>query len=259
MERKFHFITGLPRSGSTMLSSILVQNPRIYAGISDTLANLVKGSIEASIEEPGMHLRVPLSKREAIARHLIEAYHEGEEYNKPVIFNTNRAWTHLLDVIAQIHPESKMIACVRDIPWVIDSFEQVHRKHPFNHSSVTGGLSYNVYERADQLMKMDGTIGFGYVGLRQAFFGPNKHKIMIVEYEQLCKNPKGMMQAIYNFIGEEYFEHDFNNIESNWDEYDSMVGMPYHKVSKKVEFRQREFILPPDIIQKYSNMEFWRM
>jgi sulfotransferase len=242
-----------------MLSSILRQNPRIYSNISDTLANVLRASIETSVSFPGMNIRVSLETRKSIARHLIEAYHEGEEYNKPVIFNTNLAWTHLLDVISDIHPESKMIACVRDIPWIIDSFEQVHRKNPFNHSNITGGLSNNVYERSDELMKTNGPIGFGYVGMRQAMYGPNKHKIMIVEYEQLCKNPKGMLQAIYNFIGEEYFDHDFNNVEADWDEYDSLVGMPYHRVSKKVEFKQREFILPPDIVQRYSNMEFWRM
>ncbi|MBD9680249.1 sulfotransferase, partial [Pseudomonas sp. PDM18] len=32
--QNFHFISGLPRSGSTLLSAILLQNPRFHAGMS---------------------------------------------------------------------------------------------------------------------------------------------------------------------------------------------------------------------------------
>jgi sulfotransferase len=81
---------------------------------------------------------------------------------------------------------------------------------------------------------------------------------MIVEYDQLCKNPKGVMTAIYNFIGEPQFEHDFNNVQMSWDEYDAEIGIKLHDVRKKVEFKTRETILPPDLIHKYSGMEVWR-
>ncbi|NBP58534.1 sulfotransferase, partial [bacterium] len=30
--KKYYFISGLPRSGSTLLSAILNQNPRFYSG-----------------------------------------------------------------------------------------------------------------------------------------------------------------------------------------------------------------------------------
>ena len=34
MKKTFYFMAGLPRSGSTLLSSILNQNPRFYSGPS---------------------------------------------------------------------------------------------------------------------------------------------------------------------------------------------------------------------------------
>ncbi|MEM5734156.1 sulfotransferase, partial [Shewanella algae] len=40
MARRFHFISGLPRSGSTLLSAILRQNPRFSAGMSSPVAML---------------------------------------------------------------------------------------------------------------------------------------------------------------------------------------------------------------------------
>ena len=82
---------------------------------------------------------------------------------------------------------------------------------------------------------------------------------MLVEYEQLCKNPEGMMKAIYNFIDQPYFEHDFNNVEASYDEFDDDVNIKgLHTTRKKVEWIEREMILPPDIQQKFKGMEIWR-
>jgi sulfotransferase len=45
MSRQFHFISGLPRSGSTMTSAILRQNPRFNVGMSSPIAGLFDGMI----------------------------------------------------------------------------------------------------------------------------------------------------------------------------------------------------------------------
>ena len=44
-ERKFHFISGLPRAGSTLTAAILRQNPRFHAGMSSPVASLFDGVI----------------------------------------------------------------------------------------------------------------------------------------------------------------------------------------------------------------------
>jgi sulfotransferase len=81
---------------------------------------------------------------------------------------------------------------------------------------------------------------------------------MLVEYNDLCKTPETIMSALYEFIDEPYYKHDFNNVERSWDEYDSEIGMTLHQVRKKVEYTPRQFIIPPDIQQKFANMEVWR-
>ncbi len=257
MNKTYHMITGLPRSGSTLLTSILNQNPRFHSSISDTLATLVKGVIETCQDGAGMKSEVPIERRKNILYHLFEGYYH--DIDKPVIFNTNRAWTFLTYLIKEIYPKSKMIVCVRDIKWILDSFELAHRRNPLSTNTVTGGVGRSVYDRIDDLMTEDGVVGFPYVGLKQAITGSEKKSLMLIEYDQLCKNPAGIMKAVYNFIEEDYFDHDFNNVEASWDEYDSEIGIKLHDVRKKVEYKTRETILPPDIISKYSNMEVWRV
>jgi sulfotransferase len=257
MNKTYHFITGLPRSGSTLLSSILKQNPRFHTSITDPLAGLVKGVIENSQNSPGLKSEVPVERRKNLVRHLFGGYYE--DIDMPVIFNTNRAWTYLTNVTRDLYPNSKHIVCVRDLNWVLDSFECAHRRNPFSTNTVTGDLSKSVYQRVDDLMKEDGVVGFPYIGVKQAITGPDQPLLFILEYEQLCKNPKDTIRALYNFIGEQWFDHDFDNVEASWGEYDSEIGIELHSVRKRVEYRERKFILPPDILNKYANMEVWRL
>ena len=257
MTKQYHFITGLPRSGSTLLSAILRQNPRFHSSITDPLATMVKGVIETSQDGPGMKSEVPIERRRNTVKGLFDGFYQ--HIDKPVIFNTNRAWTLLTPQIKDLYPDSKMIVCVRDINWILDSFELAHRKNPMSTNTVTGGLSGTVYSRVESLMEEKGIVGFPYVGLKQAITSSEKNMLMLVEYNQLCKTPEQMLKAIYSFIGEEYFQHDFDNVEGSWDEYDAEIGIKLHQVKRKVEFTQRSFILPPDILQKYSNMEVWRL
>lgn len=254
--KTYHFITGLPRSGSTLLTSILRQNPRFHASITDPLANLVKGVIEHSQDSPGMKSEVPVERRKNMVKYLIDGYYA--DVDKPVIFNTNRAWTYLTHVTQDIYPQSKHIVCVRDINWVLDSFECAHRRNPFSTNTVTGGLSQSVYQRVDTLMKEDGVVGFPYVGIKQAISGPEQSMLFLLEYEQLCKQPKQVITSLYNFLREPAFDHDFDNVEASWDEYDAEIGIRLHDVKKKVQWKERKFILPPDILNKYARMEVWR-
>ena len=44
--KQYYFISGLPRSGSTLLSAILKQNLEFYADISSPVESLVQSSID---------------------------------------------------------------------------------------------------------------------------------------------------------------------------------------------------------------------
>ena len=140
-----------------------------------------------------------------------------DDNSKDVFFDTNRGWTLLTPLLKDLYPTTKIILCVRDINWILDSFEQLYRKNQYNKNlMIPDEYSTNVYSRCDYLMREDSTIGFAYMGLKQAITSDEKSMIMVVEYEQLCKNPAGMMKAIYNFIGQPYYEHDFDNVSGDW-------------------------------------------
>jgi hypothetical protein len=59
-------------------------------------------------------------------------------------------------------------------------------------------------------------------------------------------------------IGQPQFQNDFTNVIYDETDYDADLGMPVlHTVQEKVEFVERESVIPPDIHAKYANANFW--
>ena len=254
--KQYYFISGLPRSGSTLLSSILKQNPRFHAGISGPLLTHFRSQIEAG--NSGNKAEFDAARIKRIAKATVDAYYE--DVNRPVIFDTNRLWTNLLPELRDTFPYTKVIVCVRDINWIIDSFERMHQTTPHAISTVyPSGVDMNVYTRTSSLLGEAGIVKLPYDSLKSAMTGMHKDLLFFVEYEMLCKNPQGMMRALYDFIDQPYYQHDFDHVENSYDEYDQQLNMAgLHTVKSKVEWRAREFILPPDILNQYKDLEVWR-
>ena len=86
----------------------------------------------------------------------------------------------------------------------------------------------------------------------------------IVEYNSLVDDTEETIKGIYNFLEIDYYPHKFhyiNQFEINGVKYDDSIwGADLHKVGKKIKHSNYkvEDILTPELIQKYSNMEFWR-
>ena len=258
MNKQYYFISGLPRSGTTLLSTILNQNPKFQASISGPLARFTRAIIEQSSAMSGYRHQCPAEKRKNIIHGIFDNYYDDP--SKEVFFDTNRGWTLLTPFLKDLYPYTKIIICVRDLNWVLDSFENLYRKNPYDKNlMIPDDYASTVYSRCDYLMREDSTVGFAYLGLKQAITSAEKNMIMLVEYEQLCKNPAGMMTAIYNFIGQPYYQHDFNDVETSYDEFDDDVNVKgLHTTRKKIEWIERPTILPPDILHKFSDMEVWR-
>jgi sulfotransferase len=53
-----------------------------------------------------------------------------------VISDTNRGWCAWMPAIAQLFPDAKVIACVRELPWVIDSIERLIQRNAFSPFSI---------------------------------------------------------------------------------------------------------------------------
>ncbi|MBU9762904.1 sulfotransferase [Mycobacterium sp. TNTM28] len=253
-----HFISGLPRSGSTLLAALLRQNPRVQAGMSGPLAGLFDALVAQMSPRNEFSVFLDDAKRRRILRGLFDSFYADSPAE--VIFDTNRAWCARMPAIAQLFPDAKVIACVREMPWVIDSIERLVQRNVFSPSSIfnysPGGT---VYTRANDVAAQDGMVGGPYDALKQACYGGQRDHLLLVQYETLTTEPAKAMHAIYDFIGESVFEHDFGHVEYDVTEFDERAGTPgLHTVRGQVKAEPRETVLPPDLFNRFVHDAFWR-
>jgi sulfotransferase len=129
-----HFISGLPRSGSTLLAALLRQNPRFEAGMSGPLAGLFGALLGEMSARNEYSVFLDDAKRERILRGLFDNFYA--ECTAEVIFDTNRGWCARMPAMARLFPDAKVIACVPELPWVVDSIEQLVQGNVFSPSSI---------------------------------------------------------------------------------------------------------------------------
>lgn len=197
-------------------------------------------------------------QRHRIVRGIVENYY-GPEFEQEVIFDTNRSWCARMPVLNTVFPDSRVIACVRDVPWIIDSIERLVRANALSPSSIFQfQANNNVYSRTDIVANGEGMLGYPYNALKDAFYGEHAKKLLLVTYETLVTDPQRVMDAVYAFIDEPAYQHDFDNVEHASDEFDSRAGTPgLHAVRKKVGASARPTVLPPDVFNRFVNDAFW--
>lgn len=257
--KRFHFITGLPRSGSTLLSTILNQNPRFTAGISSPLQSFAQSIITEVGTQRGLDMVADRQTRCKVIRNIAATLYDGPE---EVVFDTNRLWSLRSSLISNVFgPRSKFIVCVRDISDILNSYEHLFQKQPLDVSVMyPSDRTETVFSRCDYLMDMNGPVGKPFVAIKELMANLDPRQYMFVEYDLLIANPQKIIEQIYKFIDEELYTHTFDNLHADYSKIDAAIGVEgLHDVRQKVERSTKKYILPQDVAQVYNKLEtVWR-
>lgn len=257
---KMHFISGLPRSGSTLLAALLRQNPRFHAGMTSPVGSLFTGMLNQFGAGSEFGPVLDRAMRQQLLRGLFDTYY-AEHAGKALVFDTNRLWSGRLPAVLDLFPKAKVIACVRNVAWVMDSLERLYRANPYEQTKLfNGDVERNtVYSRVDTLAQQNRLVGFAWSALKEAYYGEQADSLLVVEYELLAQAPERVLRLVYEFIGEPWFEHDFEHIEYDAPSFDEALGVAgLHRVRPKVAVESRRTVLPPDLFEKYAQLSFWR-
>lgn len=258
---EYHFIAGLPRSGSTLLASLFNQHPNMVAGITGPAAG-VFNAVQTVIAKGEASGFLSQRSRKRLLRNAITACHDmdGKPTEKQIIWDTNRSWPAKLSILADLFPNCRMICCVREIPWIVDSIEKLIRKNVYDVSGIFGfepGMT--VFDRSRSLTN-GGLIGSANMAMMDAFYGDQAERMLFVEYDALTKYPGETMNAIHDWMGLTQFSYDFEAIKpiEGASEFDKKMGTPgLHALGERVRNISRETILPPEIFNSFGD-PFWR-
>lgn len=253
---KIHFISGLPRSGSTLLSAILCQNPRFHAGIQSAVSEIFSNALRIMSSSESA-LFISDAQRERILRSIVSEYY-AELSSDMVIFDSSRNWCTVLPALASLFPDSRVICCVRNPAWILDSVERLVQRNAFLASKMFGHEVGNVFSRVEAMTK-NAFLGPSLNSLRQAWFSEYADRLIALRYDSLVETPGEIIDQLYDLLGLERFAHDFEHLEYEEVEFDARLGMPgLHRVGARVEAKKRQTILPSDLFSQHDR-EFWEM
>lgn len=269
--KKYYFMSGLPRAGSTLLSSILNQNPRFYSGPSSPVVPTMI-ALETSLSQDELFLAYPKPQQAAkIISGVMDSYYS--DVDKPVIFDKNRSWVNRLHYIpGYFGVEAKVLCPVRDVKEILASFIAMQRRNTYTQDGakinfidemlIKSNVPLTDDNRCEFLASPMGILGQSYNGIKQAIMEGHLKSLHFIEYSDLLDKPEETMKKIYEFLGEEYFEHDFSKIENIHRERDAEVyGMAdMHEVRESLGRRgiNPDEILSEVTLAKCQNAEFWR-
>ena len=198
-------------------------------------------------------------RRAAVYRGLFDGFY-GDAADH-VVFDTNRLWTGKLALLKTLYPLSKVICCVRQPSWILDSFEQAFRRNPLRTNAATAHeVHASVHARLEVLVRAEtGVLGLAWNALRDAWHSDDAARLVIIDYDRLIDAPDAVISGLYAALGETPFAHDVNALDYDEPEYDQATGIPgLHKVRPTLARIDRPSCLPPEVFKKYETDLFWR-
>jgi sulfotransferase len=270
MTKTYFFLSGLPRSGSTLLSSILNQNPNIYCSPDESfICDLIFRTDFYINNSDEYNSCTNKNGRNNICSSIIENYYSNK--TEKYIIDKCRTWgtpDNLNFIRKYITNDIKIICPVRPILEVLTSFIHLFNQNEGRrifidtHIQSNGRYFYRPLNdiRCDELMKMNGTIDQALFSLSQSKLPQNKDIFHIIEYDDLVFETEKTIKKLYDFLNLEYFNHDFKNISSSNEINHNYYGMPdLHKVRRTIEKTSPvvENVLSDYVIQKYRNYNVW--
>ncbi|OOL19449.1 hypothetical protein AL01_00150 [Bombella intestini] len=260
MSRHVHFISGLPRSGSTLLSVLLGQNPNIYCAEYSTPVCSLMTKMLSVISEGEYKTEFSGEKVMNLLKKTMDTYHDMP--SKPnLVIDNNRAWCSKLQLLDYLYPHAKVICCVRDPVWVINSFERIIGRDPtFSSYLVPVEHRATLHQRVNYLLSPAGAFGFAYQALQEAFFGQFSFKLVLVDYDSLVTKPLSVMRFLEKELNVPAATYDMDNVRyTPPTAYDKALETPgLHDIAQKVEPQKHPLILPPDVVNRLAGGAFWR-
>jgi sulfotransferase len=247
--KQFVCLSGLPRSGSTLLSAILSQNPKIHAEGNSPVCQLMwdmQVSCKTSCKE-----QLNANNRQSIVTELIskipEIYYTNIDDNEKIVVDKCRTWTTSdnLELLKKyIDKDIKIIVLERPVLEIVNSFCKIYDKN-------------NAEKDLDKLLAINSSpIMSPLNGLLNARFNNQDNTFLFITFNELIENTEETIKKIYDFCNWEYFEHDFNNIIPKYKENDNeykLFGM--HHVYPSIKKPDNTLILPQEIIDKCNYID----
>ncbi len=256
-------MAGLPRSGSTLLSAILNQNPDIYVTPSVDTNFLILSLYKTSQVSETYHSGFAPEGYQNVMAKLPDVFYE--HIDKRYIIDKNRNWGTPENIeVAELFAENVRIICpVRPILEILASFVRLADKNPDNFiDKFVSDYPVSQFRpkndaRCDAMMAANHHIEMNIFSLASSLDPRHQGKFHFVAYDDLVSKPEKVIEAIYSFLQIPKFEHTYENLRWPLMPNEAKVfGIPnMHEVRSKIDRSKTDTsILSEYVHKKYGHV-----
>lgn len=241
------FLSGLPRTGSTLLSAILSQNPKIHAEGNSALCQIM-WDMQISCDKNSKE-QLAANNREKTTFDMVSSipniYYKN--INETIVLDKCRTWTLPANVellTKYIDSNFKIIVLERPVLEVVASFAKLYKKN-----NVEINLDKFLLPNTDPITRP-------LNGIFHSKQKKSSDNYLYINYNDLVNNTEETIQKIYSFCGWEKFKHDFTNVKSKYPENDKVYGLDgQHTIRENVKVEKNDIVLPDNIIKTCKEID----
>ena len=254
--RKLFFLIALPRSGNTLFTSIINQNPEITCTANSVTLEIMKNLF--LIKTTATFQNFPDHKSlDNILDNVYNLYYRDWPQRiiidrGPVLTSNNPGNFELMQ--KHFKHGFKCIVLLRDLMDVFASYMKWYTENP---DSFVNKLGKTDKEKLSKLMNEDGAIVKEIKSIQNAYNYPNM--CHFIRYNDMVADPEKIFKELYKFLEEPYYPHKFQNLKQiniNDIEYDdTVVGKNMHTIKPTVRKQANNYIVPKSIREKYGHIK----
>jgi len=255
--KQLFFLVAQPRSGNTLFTSIINQNPEIACTPNSITLEIMKDLF--LLKNTDVFQNYPDHKSlDNVLDVVYDTYYK--DWPQRIIIDRGPVMADGNFKLMQKHYKRpfKCIVLLRDLIDVLASYMKWYTENPDAFPNRYN--CKNDDEKLAMIMNKNGGIAKELEAIKNASNYPDI--CHFVKYDDLVAQPEQEFRKIYEFIGEPYYNHKFENlkqVEVNGMGYDDkIVGKNMHKIKTVVRKEYNPYIekIPERIRQKYGHIRF---
>ena len=254
--RKLFFLIALPRSGNTLFTSIINQNPEITCTANSVTLEIMKNLFLIKITDTFKNFPDHKSLDNVLDNVYNLYYRDWPQRiiidRGPVMLSGNPGNFELMQ--KHFKPGFKCIVLLRDLMDVFASYMKWYTENP---DSFVNKLGKTDKEKLSKLMNEDGAIVKEIKSIQNAYNYPNM--CHFIRYNDMVADPEKIFKELYKFLEEPYYPHKFQNLKQiniNDIEYDdTVVGKNMHTIRTTIKKETNNYIVPKSIREKYGHIK----
>ena len=254
--KQLFFLVAQPRSGNTLFTSIMNQNPEIACTPNSITLEIMKDLF--LLKQTDVFQNYPDHKSlDNVLDVVYDTYYK--DWPQPIIIDRGPVMTKGNLALMQKHFKQpfKCIVLLRDVLDVLASYIKWYTENP---DAFVNKLANTDEEKLSIVMNKEGAVAKDLEAIKNSY--NYKDICHYVKYDDLVSQPEQEIRKVYQFMNLPYFNHrfqDLQQVEVNGMKYDDTVlGKNMHNIRSTVEKVPNPYIdkIPERIRQKYEHIRF---